>query len=121
MGLGSELLSDYCFERDFPFGLPSDKWRTRDGRYIPLTDMTESHIMNCMNMVGEDDEWYQTFKDELSKRWAGGETGISRKEAIDELKGLVVSARYKTDRWLSPMHHKAVLYAIQVLTDIDKK
>ena len=68
MGLGSDWLSDHYFEQDFPFGFPSDIWRTEDGRRIPLKEMTESHILNCMKVVGEDDGWYHRFQEELFSR-----------------------------------------------------
>ena len=67
MGLGSELLDDYAFERDYPFGLPNDYWNSKNGK-IALKNMTESHIRNCMRIVGEDDAWYGRFQKELNRR-----------------------------------------------------
>lgn len=67
MGLGSELLDDYAFEWDYPFGLPNDYWLSKNGK-IALKNMTESHIRNCMRIVGEDDAWYGRFQKELNRR-----------------------------------------------------
>ena len=68
MSIGSEYLADHAFEMYHPFGIASDTWRTKDGREIKLTDMTDSHIKNCMRLIGEDDEWYWRFKEELDRR-----------------------------------------------------
>ena len=68
MSLGAEYLAETQFERDFPFGIPSNVWRTKDGRKIPIVKMTDSHIKNCMRIVGEDDGWYWVFQKELNRR-----------------------------------------------------
>lgn len=68
MSLWDDYKADCQFNRDFPYGLPGDKWVTIDGTEIKLRDMTETHIRNCMKLVGEDDEWYSVFQDELNKR-----------------------------------------------------
>lgn len=67
MSLGHEYEAEFEFEKDFPFGLPGDYWYSKSGR-IKVSDMTDSHIMNCMRIVGEDDPWYSHFKKELDKR-----------------------------------------------------
>lgn len=70
MSMASELLSDYYYEMDYPFGRPNAKnahWVTRDGKEIPVCKMGTAHIMDCMRMVGEDDEWYWCFMDELNR------------------------------------------------------
>ena len=59
---------DTVFEEDYPYGLPSDTWTTKDGEEIKLTDMTTQHIKNCMKLVGEDDDWYDKFNEELERR-----------------------------------------------------
>lgn len=53
MSYGNELLEDYAFERDYPFGLPGKVWRSSHGD-VALKDMTDSHIRNCMRIVGEE-------------------------------------------------------------------
>ena len=68
MSYGREYLADHAFEMDYPFGLPSKTWKTRDGREIRIRDMTESHIRNCMRIVGEDDRWFYVFQKELERR-----------------------------------------------------
>lgn len=68
MSLGSEYMSEHAFETDFPFGMPSDEWRKKDGTTVKLSDMTVSHIRNCMRIVGEDDPWYGQFENELKRR-----------------------------------------------------
>lgn len=68
MSLWDDYKADMQFEHDFPFGVPTDTWITKDGTKIKLTDMTEQHIKNCMNIVGEDDAWYDHFQKELDRR-----------------------------------------------------
>lgn len=66
--LGSEFLADHAFELDYPFGLPGSVWTMKDGEKIKLSDMTTTHILHCMNLVGEDDGWYAEFQKELERR-----------------------------------------------------
>lgn len=68
MSLFSDYEAEYEFEKDFPFGVPSDTWKTKDGRKIKVSEMTEQHIKNCMRLVGEDDGWYGVFCKELKRR-----------------------------------------------------
>lgn len=68
MGLYSDMEADYAFERDYPFGMPCDEWKTSDGRKIKVKDMTNEHIKNCMRIVGEDDGWFYVFQTELKRR-----------------------------------------------------
>jgi len=68
MSQWDDFQADNQFEMDFPFGLPSDVWTKRDGTKINLSEMTESHIINCMNIVGEDDGWHGRFQRELDRR-----------------------------------------------------
>lgn len=68
MSLGREYMSDYAFETEYPFGIAGEHWTTKDGRKIAIKDMTTQHILNCMRIVGEDDEWYYVFKNELESR-----------------------------------------------------
>lgn len=67
MSLWNDYEADAAFENDFPFGLPNKHWHSKDGDIL-VTDMTDSHIRNCMKMVGEDDEWYSYFQQELERR-----------------------------------------------------
>lgn len=66
MSIGAEMMDDYASEMDYPFGKPV--WVTRDGQRIPLGEMTEAHILNCMRIVGEDCPWYWAFQKEIERR-----------------------------------------------------
>lgn len=68
MGYGSELLADYEFERDYPFGIPGEYWKTGDGRRLQITEMTNGHIRNCMKIVDKNSEWHCVFEKELQRR-----------------------------------------------------
>lgn len=59
---------DGYFEHDYPFGLPGDTWKSKYGD-IRLKDMTTTHIISCMKIVGGDDAWYGRFMKELERRW----------------------------------------------------
>ena len=65
--LGRELLGEYQFETEFPFGLPDGN---RNGK--PIREMETSHIRNCMDIVRDvDDAWYELFETELKRRHFG--------------------------------------------------
>ena len=72
MSLGEDYLNDYAFEMMYPFGIPDGSkdpvWTTAKGEMLRLAEMTESHIRNCMRLVGEDDDWFSAFSEELKKR-----------------------------------------------------
>lgn len=67
MSMGQEILADGAFERDFPYGMPGDVWNSKDGP-VKLSDMSEQHIRSCMRIVGEEDDWYSRFEEELERR-----------------------------------------------------
>lgn len=77
MSLWDDYMADLQFEHDFPYGVDYNYWTTRDGIRIKLCDMSEEHIRNCMRMVGEDDDWYYKFEEELNRR-------ASKDVAIDD-------------------------------------
>lgn len=66
MSMWSDLVADYAYEmyNDMRAGI----WTMRDGTEIAVTDMTTSHIRNCMRMVGTKHEWYRVFAEELKRR-----------------------------------------------------
>ena len=65
--LGRELLDEYQFEIEFPFGLPDGNWNGK-----PIQEMETSHIRNCMDIVRDvDDAWYELFEAELKRRHFG--------------------------------------------------
>lgn len=68
MSLWDDYEAEIQFYSDFPYDVPGDYWCIKDGTKIKLSDMSESHIRNCMNMVGEDDGWYARFEQELDRR-----------------------------------------------------
>lgn len=68
MSLYSDYEAETCFERDYPFGVPGETWRTKGGAKIKVSEMTTHHIKNCMKIVGEDDAWYSVFQNELNRR-----------------------------------------------------
>lgn len=75
MSIASELLNNYAFERDYPFGIPCGQdpvWSSRSGK-VRLSQMTAPHIINCMKIVGKDDQWYWVFKKELQSRGINNE------------------------------------------------
>lgn len=67
MSLWDDYKADGLFERDYPFGLPGKEWKSREGPVL-VTNMTEAHIKHCMEIVGQDDEWYGYFQKELDRR-----------------------------------------------------
>ena len=68
MSYGNELLADYAFEIEYPFGIAGEYWTTKDGKKIAVKNMPTQHIVNCMKIVGKDDSWYYVFKAELERR-----------------------------------------------------
>lgn len=67
MSLFDDYEAEVAFSRDFPFGVPCKHWHSKDGDIL-VTEMTEAHIRNCMNLVGMDDAWYPYFEQELERR-----------------------------------------------------
>lgn len=66
MSIGKEILDDYAYEL---YHLRKEGiWVTKEGKEIPIVEMTVPHIKNCMKMVGESSEWYEIFKSELNRR-----------------------------------------------------
>lgn len=68
MSLYSDYATEIAFAEQYPHGVNNDEWRTRDGRILKLKDMTTAHITNCMNMIGESDDFYYAFRAELERR-----------------------------------------------------
>ena len=67
MSLFDDYEAEVAFARDYPFGVPSGTWKSKQGE-IAVKDMTERHIRNCMKIVGADDVWYSYFEKELERR-----------------------------------------------------
>lgn len=71
MSIYDDYIADAQYDRDFPFGYPDTidpVWVTADGTEIPVSEMDDDHIRNCMRLVGEDDAWYDVFQEELDHR-----------------------------------------------------
>lgn len=66
MSMWSDFKADYAYE--MYNNMQSGIWTMRDGTEIAVTDMTTSHIRNCMRMVGKNCDWYKVFADELERR-----------------------------------------------------
>ena len=71
MSLFDDYEAEVAFARDYPFGVPCDVWKSKQGE-IRVADMTDEHIKNCMRIVGEDDAWYAYFANELKRRGDNG-------------------------------------------------
>jgi hypothetical protein len=67
MSLFDDYMAEAQFAHDFPFGTPNKYWHSKNGDIL-VTEMTEQHIKNCMNIVGVDDDWYSYFEKELKRR-----------------------------------------------------
>ena len=67
MSLFDDYRSEAQFANDYPFGVPCETWRSKQGK-VKVADMTEAHIRNAMRIVGEDDAWYWYFLCELRRR-----------------------------------------------------
>ena len=71
MSLWEDYYADYAYEINNPCNY--EVWRTKDGKLIPVKEMTTQHIQNCMNFLDEDDEWCEVFQAELLRRKKKGE------------------------------------------------
>ena len=74
MSLWDDYEAEAQFAHDFPFGVPNEYWHTKGGKIL-VSEMSTIHVLNCMNMVGEDDAWYSYFQKELDRRkavWGDG-------------------------------------------------
>lgn len=70
MSLWDDYKTEYLLARDYPHGVPCNTWVSKNGP-IAVKDMSDSHIQNCMRLVGEDDPWYGRFAKELDRRRNG--------------------------------------------------
>lgn len=66
MSMWEDISNDYAYEMycNKKYGI----WTMRDGTEIAVSDMTTNHIKNCMRLVGEKNEWFKIFSDELNRR-----------------------------------------------------
>ncbi len=81
MGLGSEYLADYAYEREQALKLWEKAsiyaikgiWHTKDGRMLFVKDMTTQHIHNCIRMMERNNNpllgvYRPMFEKELAER-----------------------------------------------------
>ena len=78
-GFGAECKIEMEIERDMEYlriSNEADKgiWTTRDGRKIPITEMTDAHLTNTINYLKRIDTidmyypWIVVMKEELERR-----------------------------------------------------
>lgn len=63
----ADAMGDWLFAMEYPHGVPCKIWTTTHGD-IEVSKMSSQYIKNCMNLVGEDDPWYEYFEAELDSR-----------------------------------------------------
>ena len=56
MSIGAEMLADMAaesawYERTAEDAIASRTWITKDGRKIPVSEMTDSHLLNSLRML----------------------------------------------------------------------
>lgn len=70
MSMWDEYVADALFAMDFPHGVNNDEWTTMEGKTLKVKDMSTQHIINCMKMIGENDDFYHVFLEEIVRRGA---------------------------------------------------
>jgi nuclear transport factor 2 (NTF2) superfamily protein len=79
MSYGSEVAEELMIDAEIAYSqhinrLMKDMWTMRDGKTISVSDMTNKHIRNCLNMLeNKNDEiskmWFNRFEQELKDRY----------------------------------------------------
>ena len=104
-----DYIADEQFSFDYPYGVPGRYWHCLDGDIL-VSEMSDNHIKNCMNLVGEDDPWYSYFKNELNRR---------HKRDLDKVMNLI-EREYEKATKLEYVH-KPLAYALyQVWKIVDE-
>ena len=65
----AELKEELIRRKIYPFAEPSDFiWETKDGKKIPVGEMEESHIINCIKFgerkIKEINEYFDSYNDD---------------------------------------------------------
>ena len=79
MSLGREYETELAIEKwlariNIEYTAAKGLWMTSDARLIRVEDMTESHLLNCINMLKRTDEtdimipWIVRMENELKRR-----------------------------------------------------
>lgn len=79
MSFGNELyeemmIDQWIAEEEESQRIEAGQWKKKDGSVIQISDMSESHIQNCLAMIkrNRDDDnamnWIKLFEAELNKR-----------------------------------------------------
>ena len=82
MGMGSDFLADYAWEieqvKEYAdaiwYEAQGKVWETKDGRLIPVEEMTTKHIHNTIAFIKRnwdtkiDQPWIDVFNEELERR-----------------------------------------------------
>lgn len=96
-------MADYYMERDFLFDLDNEgqhdsepitsetEWRTKDGQRVRIRDMTDSHLLNTINVLRGKSRKGTTFKtDDVRRReWLNvmANEAYKRGLTLDEVDG----------------------------------
>lgn len=43
-------------------------WKTKDGRILEISKMTDTHIINCYRLLEQKVKYFEIFKKEIKKR-----------------------------------------------------
>lgn len=86
--IGADHIDDFAFESDFPHGVNNDEWTTEDGITYKVTEMTPSHIRNCMRMIERNtvfDDFYYVLAEELERRSRIVQKIMKSNEELEEM------------------------------------
>lgn len=61
-------LDDYAFECMNPMGINGDEWKTKDGKKIKLSEMSDCHLKNCYLKFKDTPIIGDNFERELRRR-----------------------------------------------------
>lgn len=68
MGLGQDFLADPSPEWYLDDDNPNSVWLTEDGRYIPIVDLTDDHLINIKIYLEERNITIKTIDEEYKNR-----------------------------------------------------
>lgn len=71
MSLGEDAKQDmYCSQAEEDSLRDRKLWKTLSGKNIPISKMTDAHLLNAHRLVSENEHWVQAdiFLEEIEKR-----------------------------------------------------